>query len=84
MQRTISPRRASQLRRSRLTQDEPRRSDDLDPCNPKSHALEEPERVSDYDGTDVALEVNFKDGILSDLESARNWAEVTFAECRFL
>lgn len=55
--------------------DEPHRVDDLVPLNLKSDDLEELTRVSEYDGTDVALEVNFNDGSLADLESARNWAE---------
>ena len=42
--------------------DESHRADNLDPFNPQSDALEEPVRVSDYDGTNVALEVNFNDG----------------------
>ena len=55
--------------------DEPHQADDLEPFNPRPDDLEVPERVSDYDDTDVALEVNFKDGSFSDLESARNWVE---------
>jgi len=55
--------------------DEPHRADDLKPFNPRPDDSEEPERVSDHDDTDVALEVNFKDGSLSALKSARKWAE---------
>ena len=55
--------------------DEPHRADDLEPFNPRPDDLEVPEMVSDYDNTDVALEMNFKDISFSDLESPRNWVE---------
>ena len=60
--------------------DGPHRVDDWVPLNLKSDDLEELARVSDYDGTDVALEVTFNDGSFSDLESARNWAEEWLAK----
>ena len=53
--------------------DEPHRADEPEPFSLRPNDSEEPERVSDYDGTDVALEVNFKDGSLSALKPAGKW-----------